>query len=48
MIDPKHIEKIKHANKTQCEVVFDNMKKLYINMNDEDLKQRLHMFDKKE
>lgn len=45
MIDPKHIEKIKYANKTQCELIFHNMRKLFVNINADELKQRLHMLD---
>ena len=41
MLDPLHIKSILPVNKTQCKIVFDNNKKLYAEINGDDLKSRL-------
>ena len=44
MIDPLHIKNIHHANPKQSKIIFDNMKKLYVNMSSDELTKRIKKY----
>lgn len=43
MFDPDKIGSIEYANHTQCELVFDNKKKLYVELSRDEMQRRIDL-----
>ena len=46
MFDPDKIESVEYANPSQCELIFDNKKKLYVELSREEMSKRIEFAKK--